>query len=464
MKKRILAILCILPLAMQAQTLRTGDKQLDDAFRLAVRTVDMNTADSLLKAGSGYGGEWTRDISINSWNAASLLRPDVARFSLWSVTVNDRSLIGHQYWDKIIWTVAAWNHYLVTGDRAFLEQAYPCSKNTMAELEEYAYERNYGLFMGAAVFQDGIAGYDEPVFDPENNSSYVLDHKNASAIKCLSTNCTYYMAYRALAEMAEAVGDKGSVAGFARKADRLKNRIRHYLYDAKTDRLAYLVDHRGVVHHYNEALGIAFAGLSGLVSAEEMRRITDKLYVSANGIPCVYPIFPRYSVEMPGRHNAMIWPFVNAFYADAAQRAGQTAQFEFELRNLARLAMEKGPENFQEIYNMTTGEPDGGWQCDYHWDLKPHQTWSATGYLRLFLLDVFGMEFRQDGLYLSPCGLDTDAPVELTGIAYRNATLDVTVRGKGSRMGNCLIDGKSVKEAFIPATASGKVTVDITLR
>lgn len=463
MKKTILFLTLLFSAALvQGQTLRTGDAQLDRAFALAVRTVDLNTADSLLKAGSGYGGEWTRDIAINTWNGVSLLRPDIARFSLWSVTTDDRSRVGHQYWDKIIWVVAAYNHYLVTGDRDFLRRAYLCSKNTIAELEESAFERRYGLFMGPAVFQDGIAGYDEPVCDPENDSSYVLDHKNAAAIKCLSTNSIYYAAYRALAAMSRLEGDN-LAAGYEHRAKALRTAIRENLYDASAGKLNYLVDHRGVVHRYQEALGIAFAGLSGVVTPAEMSRIVRGTYVSDFGIPCVYPAFPRFSEQQPGRHNAMIWPFVNAFYADAALRAGERAAFESELKNMARLAIEYGPDNFQEIYNMTTGAPDGGWQRGKKWWLNPHQTWSATGYLRLFLLDVFGMEFSPEGLTLHPAGLSGFERIGLNDVPYRDARLDITLKGHGRKIARCTIDGRQTPRAFVPAAASGRMKIEIEL-
>ena len=97
---------------------------LGPAFKLAIATVDRNTHQGILAAGADYGGEWTRDCAINAWNGVSLLRPRVAETSLWSVTKN-RQTIGHQYWDKIIWTIGAWNHYKVTGSRDFLAQAYP---------------------------------------------------------------------------------------------------------------------------------------------------------------------------------------------------------------------------------------------------------------------------------------------------------------------------------------------------
>ena len=200
----IFLLLSTVPGLLCAQSLNFGSTSgKTNAFDLAVWTVDNNTDGLLLKAGADYGGEWTRDISINSWNAVSLLRPEVAEYSLWSVT-NNRKTIGHQYWDKIIWVIAAWNHYLVTGRHEFLTQAYACSKATMLQLEDSVFDKTYGLFTGPAVFQDGIAAYDEPVYEPSfDDKSYVLDHPNSHHIMCLSTNAVYYQAYICLAEMAE---------------------------------------------------------------------------------------------------------------------------------------------------------------------------------------------------------------------------------------------------------------------
>ena len=187
-----------------AQELSSDNPEIHDAFRLAAQTVDINIRRGILAAGGDYGGEWTRDIAINSWNGVSLLRPKVAEQSLWSVTIN-RDTIGHQYWDKILWTIAAYHHYLVTGDKEFLAQAYRCSVNTMAELELITFDTGDSLFMGPSVFNDGIAAYPEPIYEPDNYSSGVLDHKNSYHIKCLSTNCVYYGAYIALSRMSSLV-------------------------------------------------------------------------------------------------------------------------------------------------------------------------------------------------------------------------------------------------------------------
>lgn len=74
----IIFLLWIVFSALHAQSLHYSNTSgKTNVFDLAVWTMDNNTDGLLLKAGADYGGEWTRDISINSWNAVSLLRPDV---------------------------------------------------------------------------------------------------------------------------------------------------------------------------------------------------------------------------------------------------------------------------------------------------------------------------------------------------------------------------------------------------
>lgn len=88
MKFRFLSLSLLLSLSLgtMAQQMHSSNALLDSAFQLAVWTIDHNTHDGIIHAGGGYGGEWTRDCAINSWNALSLLRPEVAEKSLWSVT------------------------------------------------------------------------------------------------------------------------------------------------------------------------------------------------------------------------------------------------------------------------------------------------------------------------------------------------------------------------------------------
>ncbi|MCP9611857.1 MGH1-like glycoside hydrolase domain-containing protein [Coprobacter tertius] len=460
--KKIIFLSCVLiPGLGWAQQIKTETPLIDGAFAVAVKTIDDNTESNLIEAGADYGGEWTRDISINSWNACSLLRPVAAEYSMWSVTRDNRSKIGHQYWDQIIWVPAAYNHYLINGDKEFLKEAFICSANTMDELENKAFDSIYGLFTGPSVFNDGIAGYEEPIFDPKNNSSYVLDFPAAKKIKCLSTNCIYYEAYLRLADMAELLGNESAEKIYKKKAAALKDNIRKYLYDKKNNKLNYLIDADGNVHHFQEGLGLSFAILSGVVSKKEARSIIEKAHISNYGIPSVYPDFKRYSTEKPGRHNNLVWPFVNAFWADACFKSGKSEGFMKEFVSLTELAMIKSKHSFWEIYNPVTGNPDGGWQVGRHWPSCREQTWSATGYLRMVFNDLLGMSFSEEGLGISPAFdlLNQIGFKELTGIPYRNNTISVIFNGCGDKPKGVYVNGKKMKKAFIPADISKPVTV-----
>ncbi|MDP4205171.1 MAG: DUF5116 domain-containing protein, partial [Bacteroidota bacterium] len=259
MRKVLLILLLSITGNLFAQEITCDKPGITDAYNLAINTIDINTRRGILAAGGDYGGEWTRDIAINSWNGVSILRPRVAEKSLWSVTIN-RDTIGHQYWDKIIWVIAAYNHYKVTGDKEFLRQAYKCSVNSMKGLEQMAFDSKYGLFTGPSVFNDGIAGYPEPIYDSSNPSSYVLDHKNSKNIKCLSTNCLYYGAYTALVRMGQILNEnEATIQMYQGKSKNLRASILKNLYSEKENKLYYLIDNEGKVDKSQEGLGISFA-------------------------------------------------------------------------------------------------------------------------------------------------------------------------------------------------------------
>lgn len=111
---------------------------------------------------------------------------------------------------------------------------------------------------GACRFQDGIAAYDEPVYDPAKwDDSYVLHHPNSAAIKCLSTNVLYMEAYWLLAKMSEKFGLTDASESYYESARRLENRIVETFYRSEEHKFYYLIDHLGHPHDYQEGMGLA---------------------------------------------------------------------------------------------------------------------------------------------------------------------------------------------------------------
>lgn len=471
MKRVLLAISFLLMQSVVGQELSSNDKGLNEAFKLALGTVDINTRRGILAAGTDYGGEWTRDISINSWNAASLLRPQVAEHSLWSVTIN-KDTVGHQYWDKILWVIAAWQHYQVNGSKQFLKEAYACSAKTMKNLEAEQLDAQYGLFKGPSVFNDGIAAYPEPIYEPGNNASAVTKHKNSAHIKCLSTNSIYYGAYLALAEMAKAVKQPVAVAAlYQQKAVQLKGSILKHLYDKKANKFFYLIDQNGKADPSQEALGISYAVLFKIIDGAEAKAVVQNAIVSKYGITSIYPDFPRYSAQKPGRHNNIIWPMVNGFFAAAAIQCKDYPTFKNELFNLIHLALDEkaGDYNFREVYNPNTAKPDGGFQDnetghpDFHWESCKLQTWSATAYLNMVLNGLFGLRFSSDQLSFSPYLPAEIHQITLAKLNYRKAVLSISVKGKGANIKSFKLDGKVLPRPQIPSNLSGAHQIEMNM-
>jgi len=465
MKKIILIIFLLINCQSYAQDIVCDNMNVADAYKLAINTVNINVRRGILAAGGDYGGEWTRDISINSWNGISFIRPEVALSSLWSVTIH-KDTIGHQYWDKIIWVIAAYNHYKASGDKDFLQQAYKCGANTMNVLEKTTFDNKYGLFKGPSVFNDGIAGYASPIYDSLNESSYVLDYKNTKELKCLSTNCIYYGAYQSLLEMAKILNTNKQIQGlYQEKAVQLKASILKHLYSEKENKLFYLIDKDGNVDRSQEGMGISFAVIFGILEKENARQLIQNAKTSKYGITSIYPDFARYSAEKPGRHNNIIWPVVNGFFAQSAIVSNNQETFMHEFKGILQLALDqdKGDYNFREIYNPYTGLPDGGWQGNMHWNSCKLQTWSATAYLNMIYFGFIGMRLENEELSFSPFLPDNIHYLAISNIHYRNAELKVILKGNGKKIKSFVLNGKKQENSRIPSSikASNEISIEL---
>lgn len=411
-----------------------------------------------LRAGGGYSEPWTRDAAVNAWLAASWLSPEVAGDTLRMVCDDgpDGPVIAqdNQWWDQVVWVIAADRHALLSGDREFLRWAEGVARRSLAIANDERFVETYGLFRGPAVMADGISGYPGDVVDPGNESSFVLDHPRAHEIFCLSTNLVHAAAYAALGEMRDALDGDGT-------ADR--ERARSLVEAVETrfrsgDSYGYLLIPRGPdpVHARldlsQEVLGLAFLLLGGVVDRERAQRLIDAVHREPYGVVPVWPALQSYTMEYPGRHNVISWPWITGVWVQAVAVAGDLATFGAELDTFLRL-IEAGSFAYPEVQDAQTGVPDGGWQRDAlwtgeylpgigrHWESEPDQTWSATALLGVVLGGLLGLTARVDGLQISPRLPPGHGRVRWTGIRYGAATLDVEIVGNGDRLVALVVDG-----------------------
>ncbi|MFE7504501.1 hypothetical protein [Promicromonospora sp. NPDC057488] len=427
---------------------------------------------TFFRAGGGYAQPWTRDAAVNSWNAGSLLAPDVARNTLWSVVTrqDDGGRVvqqDDQWWDQVIWVRAAWHHYLVTGDRDFLRDAYEAAARTVALREAAQYDAARGLFRGPSFFNDGIAGYPDPLVGADDGaSSFVLDHPVAVTQLALSTNALYAGAYTALAAMADELGRPAQ--DHARRAARLAEAVEAHFWQPARGRYGYTVATEGPaageLQDYQEGAGLSFAILFGLADGDRARAVVRGAHVSPHGITGVHPRFGRYAaVGHAGRHNDIVWPVVQGFWADALARSGHLPQFAAEVTSLARLF--HGTGSYYEIYDAATGAVDGGYQTGRVWDSEPEQTWSASAFLRMVHDGVFGLRPEPAGLGLAPTLPAGWGDAALSGLRYRDAELTVRLSGAGDRVTAFALDGVAGDPAAVrvPADLTGAHTLDLVL-
>jgi glycogen debranching enzyme len=419
---------------------------------------------TFVRAGGGYQQPWTRDAAVNACRAADLLDPVAARNTLWAVCERrpDGTLLvqqDNQWWDQVIWIVAAHDHALVTGDAEFLADAHRTGAATLRLLTGDRFDARFGLYRGPAYFQDGIAGYPGPPYDPAVGSSFVLDHPGTDELMCLSTNCLYYAAHLALADLAARAGEPAAAAGYRRAAAGLRAAINDGLWQPAAGSYGYFLDAAGAVAPYQETAGLAFAVLFGVAPPERAAAVLAGIHREPYGVVAVWPPFERFDEEHPGRHNAIVWPMVTALWGLAAARRGRTDLLALALRDVAGLAADG---RFWELHHARTGAVDGGWQVGRQWPSEPDQTWSATGYLRLIHSGLFGLVPRPDGLRLAPRLPVGWGPVTLHDLPYRGASLTVTLTGAGSRIRSSTVDGRPARPVLTDLTGPHHIEIDLT--
>ena len=251
-------------------------------------------------------------------------------------------------------------------------------------------------------------------------------------------------------------------AGWTEAADDLTARVRETFWMANEGRFGYLLSPEGKLDPSQEGAGLAFSLLFGIATPQQAASVLRVAHVEPNGMADIWPSFARYSEERPGRHNVMVWPPIEGFWAEAAARAGKLPVFSRELETLARLA-HADRDKFWEIYNSITGVPDGGWQVRRAWFAAPNQTWSASGYLRMIYSGLFGMRFQSDGVAFAPALPEGWGDVSLTSLHYRHAVVLIRLHGAGTVVRSFQLDGTEQVSHPMPAGLQGKHTVDIVL-
>ena len=406
--------------------------------------------DSTLRTGKEWPGVWTRDVSYSIILSMAMLQPDVSRISLEhkispkGTIIQDTGSGGA--WpvssDRQIWGIAAFEVYKATGDQSWLRRIYPIIKNSLEDDYATIYDPETGLVRGETSFID---------WREQSYPRWMLC-ADIYRSEALGTSVVHAQAWKVLSEIAALLGHDGEARTYASRSDRMAEAINKELWLNEQGYYAMYLYGRDnlIVNPRAETLGESLAILFDVASPERAKIITEKNPVTPYG-PAIF--FPQIA-DMPAYHNNALWPFVGAYWTLANAKAQNSRGVMLGLGAIFRPAalFATNKENFNLDNGDITTELNSS-----------NMLWSLSGNLALTMRILFGINAETDGLAFKPfIPKELDDRRTLTGLRYRDMTLDISIEGYGSRISKFYLNGKA-RAPFVPADLKGSQTVRIVM-
>lgn len=428
----------------------SSDQPIVDAlFKLSTEEALKNIEpDNTLRTGAKWSGVWTRDISYSIYLAFAYHEPEIAKISLMKKVNRDRIIQdtgSGGAWpissDRTVWALAAWEVYKVTGDKKWLRQSYRIIKNTLED-DYKTIRADNGLYKGESSFLD----WREQTYPKWMSNVDIAESQN------LGTNVVHYQANKVLAKMAAALGEPKDE--FIRRAETIKEAVNEELWQEEKGYYGQYLYGRKYMNLSErfEALGESLAVIFDVADVEKANRIISESPVTPYGITSIYPQIP----DIPPYHNNGIWPFVQSYWNLAAAKAGNEAVLNHGLAAIYRPAalFLSNYENFV----AETGDFKG---TEIN---SERMLWSIAGNLAMVHRLFMGMEFLENGLSFNPVIPKVYGGTKrLSDFPYRNAVLDITVKGYGNKVDQILLDGEPLENGVFEADISGAHEIEIIM-
>ncbi|MCH5242978.1 MAG: hypothetical protein J1F67_11290 [Muribaculaceae bacterium] len=402
--------------------------------------------DTTLRTGKEWAGVWTRDVSYSIILSMAALQPEASMISLLKKINEEGQIIQDTgsggAWpistDRMIWTVAAWEIYKVTGDKKWLEKVYPVVERSLAKDAKTVISEN-GLVKGETSFIDWR----------EQSYPKWMQTADISQSEAMGTNVLYAAALNCASQMADELGKKQEASEFKKASDELAANIdKTFWMDDKGYYGMYTYGRDNLILNPRaETLGEALAILYDIAPAEKIKRISKNHPVTKYGAPVFYPQI----ADIPNYHNNALWPFVASYWTLAQAKAGNEEGVLEGIGSVIRPAALFATN--KENLNLDNG--------DIFTELNSsNMLWSLAGNLALTNQILFGIHFEKNGLRISPFVPEVlGGERTLSNFPYRGAKLNLTVNGYGDSIVSVSINGKPHQfgKNGIPLQAKGNI-------
>lgn len=432
-----------------------GNPLLEAVYNMGLdEMVNAVEPDTTLRTGKEWAGVWTRDVSYSIILSMAALQPEASMISLMKKVNEEGQIIQDTgsggAWpistDRMIWTVAAWEIYKVTGDKKWLEKVFPIVERSIAK-DAKTVISNHGLIKGETSFIDWR----------EQSYPKWMQTTDISQSEAMGTNVLYAAALNCASQMAEELGKKEEAKEFKKAADELAENIdKTFWMDDKGYYGMYTYGRDNLILNPRaETLGESLAILYDIAPAEKVKTISENHPVIKYGAPVFYPQI----ADMPNYHNNALWPFVAAYWTLAQAKAGNEQGVLEGIGSIVRPAALFATN--KENLNLDNG--------DIFTELNSsNMLWSLSGNLALTNQILFGIHFEKDGLRISPFVPEVlGGRRTLSNFPYRGAKINLTVNGYGDKISKMTIEGKPydfVKNPVIsPDMLKGEVNIVVDM-
>ena len=269
---------------------------------------------------------------------------------------------------------------------------------------------------------------------------------------CLGTNAVFAETYAILARMSEELGVDGDK--YEKISEELKNAINQNLWmEDKGYYSGYIYGGAYPVKSpMTDALGQSLCVIFDIAEDGRDEKLIANTPATPYGISSIYPKIRNIKPY----HNDAIWPFVQGYWNWAAAMAGNETALCHGLGAIYRAAALFGTH--KELFVSTTGDYRGAATN------SDKQLWSAAGNLAMIYRVFAGMTFLSNGIKFKPfIPAVISGTKNLKGFRYRNATLNITINGRGNKIAEFTVDGEVRKDNFIPANIEGEHNIVITM-
>ncbi len=421
----------------------------DALYNMAIDNITSNIRpDNTFRAGAGWDGVWTRDVSYSIYLALSYLDPQRSKNSLMAKVKNERIIqdtgTGGSWpvsSDRIVWSIAAWEIYLTTGDKEWLKYAYNIISKTIEDDKKVVYDKEFKLMHGEQSYLDWR----------EQSYPRWMQPKDIYESMALGTNVIFARAYNILAQMGAELGIQNS---YSQDSKQLIDAISTHLW--LPDEGYYSEYLYGGVYPLKspavDNLGQAISVIWDVAENWQAKSIIENTPVTSFGTTSIFPQLQNIKPY----HNNAVWPFVQSFWNLAAAKVKNELAVSHGLGAIYRAAALFGTH--KELFVASNGDFRGTAVN------SDKMLWSSAGNIAMIFRMYAGMEFTPKGIKFNPfVPKFIKKGKKITGFKYRNSILDIAIEGTGENIKEMKIDGKVVENHFFDATLSGKHLIEIKM-